>query len=431
VAVALALLVPHAFSPMLRPSDDNGLTRVYSGDEPHYLVLINSLIRDGDLDVANNYRDVHEGGISAGQLQRGKALDHHSAWMANGRYVPWHHVYDIRGERWPLSAKFDPVPILNEGMDPSMAATKEYSMHWPGLALLLTPVLFPLRSTVLVEPVALLCAWVAIVLTMLAFVSIARSFGASTLTTIVAVVLTFLGTPLWNYARALFAEPFALACLLGAYALHLKGRRVWLAGLLCGMALLLKATFIMVVAPLGFALLLQKRWKDTLIFGAPLIAAVGVTMLFNHAMFGTYLQGPQQWLKGDIVTGAVGLMTSTQHGLLPFAPVAVCSAIGWPALLREHRRPALVALASVVGLYALIAAFGLWHGGYCYGPRYLVPVLPLMMLGLLTRLRTLPLKPWRCADLVVLGLLSILITARGSIHSWSHWDTHPLTGLFG
>ena len=27
---------------------------VHSGDEPHYLVLINSVVRDGDIDVANN-----------------------------------------------------------------------------------------------------------------------------------------------------------------------------------------------------------------------------------------------------------------------------------------------------------------------------------------------------------------------------------------
>ena len=37
-----------------------------TGDEPHYLVLINSVISDGDFDLANNYRDVHRGGPRLG-----------------------------------------------------------------------------------------------------------------------------------------------------------------------------------------------------------------------------------------------------------------------------------------------------------------------------------------------------------------------------
>ena len=61
------LLVPHFFShygaaPPLRL----GLPRVFSGDEPHYLVMLNSLLRDGDLDLANNYQAVAAGGDDDG-----------------------------------------------------------------------------------------------------------------------------------------------------------------------------------------------------------------------------------------------------------------------------------------------------------------------------------------------------------------------------
>src|SRR5260370_41395861 len=38
---------------------------VAHGDEPHYLVLLNSLIFDGDFDLRNNYLSVHEGSIQA------------------------------------------------------------------------------------------------------------------------------------------------------------------------------------------------------------------------------------------------------------------------------------------------------------------------------------------------------------------------------
>lgn len=425
--VAVALFLPHLWSPTWPTPGERTLPRVFSGDEPHYLVLINSVVRDGDLDVSNNYLDVHQGGFSAGLNFRGWRIDHHSAWIAQGEYRVWNSVYEGDGRKWPVVGPNGiSYPPLLEGVSPRLAPTAEYSMHWPGLAFLLAPVLFPFAGSELLESVALLCAWAAIVLAMLAFASIARTFGTSTPVTCAAIVLVFLGTPIWNYARALFAEPFALSVVLWAYALFFANKRLWLTGLLCAVALMLKATFVTLVAPLGIALLVQRRWKDTAVFGAFCLGAAGLTVLLNHAMFGRWLQGPQPWLPGDFKTGAVGLLTASDHGLLLFAPVLISAAIGWPALLKAHRREALTALGAIAGLYCLIAPFGLWPGGYCYGPRYLLPALPLMMLGLLMRSPS----PRKGIDVVVLGLASFVINVRGTFPSWESWARHPLEDWF-
>lgn len=428
--VAVALLIPHAFSFMDPPSDEWSLPRVTSGDEPHYLVLINSIVNDHDLDVANNYREVHEGGDSGGVNFRNGRLDHHTGWIVNGQYRFWSQTYEMNVWSWPPNEAGHKIPNLAKGIDPSLAATYEVSYQWPGLAFLLTPVLLPFAGTRLLEPVALLCVWLAAVLAMLAFVSIARSLGAAPGAISVAVVLVFLGTPLWHYARALFTEAFAAAILLWAYALYLQGKRVWLAGLLCGGALLVKATLVMLVAPIGLALVWERRWKDTLVFGAPLVAAVLITMGINHAMFGRWLQGPQPWIPGDFVAGVKGLLVSTDHGLLPYAPVLVCAALGWPALLRAHRRAGLIALGGPLGLFCLTAAYALWTGGYCYGPRLVVPAIPFLMLGVLTR-SSGPAKLWRRVDLAVLGFASVVINYRGAIHYWEYWSRHPLAPWFG
>ena len=50
---------------------------VHSGDEPHYLVYLNSLQLDGDLNLANNYASVHEGSNQAGARFARAPLDHH------------------------------------------------------------------------------------------------------------------------------------------------------------------------------------------------------------------------------------------------------------------------------------------------------------------------------------------------------------------
>lgn len=54
------------------------LPRVLSGDEPHYLVLINSFLLNGDLELSNDYAAVHHGGTQAGLRYAGEALDDHT-----------------------------------------------------------------------------------------------------------------------------------------------------------------------------------------------------------------------------------------------------------------------------------------------------------------------------------------------------------------
>src|SRR3954466_11624466 len=97
--VAAALLLPHACSSPFLPSQV-GYARLYSGDEPHYLVLLNSIVRDGDLDVSNNYRAVHRGDDQAGEHFKLSPLDHHTAWVAHGQYTRWSDVYEFNEAAW-------------------------------------------------------------------------------------------------------------------------------------------------------------------------------------------------------------------------------------------------------------------------------------------------------------------------------------------
>ncbi len=85
--LALLLLAPFCVSRSEGKPISLGLPGVLSGDEPHYLVLINSLISDGDFDLANNYQDVHRGGPQAGRIFAGQLLDHHVNWYEDGRLV--------------------------------------------------------------------------------------------------------------------------------------------------------------------------------------------------------------------------------------------------------------------------------------------------------------------------------------------------------
>jgi hypothetical protein len=431
IAVALLLLLPHAFSSRWFPKAKQiGLARVYSGDEPHYMVILNSILSDHDLDLANNYTNVHQGGEQAGLAFRGQALDHHTSWVVNGEHVRWPNVFEMDSSRWSYDKNHHPVPKLAEGVSSSFLPSQEYSSHWPGMPLILAPFLFPLTGTTYLEPAAILCSWIATILGMLAFVSLARSLGASTNITLIAVTLTFLGTPVWHYGRTFFTEPYSLACVLGAYALYVGGQRALLAGILCGLGVLMKNSFIVMAFPLGVYMLTRKQWRDALFFAVPIGVAVFATLLLNHMMHGNLFLGPQLWEPGNTVTGAVGLLFSTDHGLITFAPIVISALIGWPAFLRARRGEAVLFLSAFLAIFALIASFFYWHGGFSFGPRQIVPVIPFLMLGLLFRGQQQPLRPWNYADIVVFGLLSLWINFLGAVPYWNYFSAHPLAKLF-
>ena len=95
--LSLLLLLPHVFS--TRWSEQNvGLARVYSGDEPHYLVQINSLARDRDFDISNNYDWALAGADDAGRPFRNWPLERHMAAQTNKGLVLWQDSYDV--EQW-------------------------------------------------------------------------------------------------------------------------------------------------------------------------------------------------------------------------------------------------------------------------------------------------------------------------------------------
>src|SRR5207302_1868799 len=101
-AVAAPLLAPHLFTGTPdSPYPVFGPARVLSDDEPHYLLLINSLLSDGDLDLANNYAHVHAGGQDAGLFWGGgRTLDHHTVVVLDGRRTDWREFYPFTDTQW-------------------------------------------------------------------------------------------------------------------------------------------------------------------------------------------------------------------------------------------------------------------------------------------------------------------------------------------
>ena len=423
VAVSLPLFLSRAHDvPFL------GLPLVTSGDEPHYLAMLHSLVNDHDLDVSNNYDRARRGSVEIGAGRVGAAIDHQVAWYdAQGRWWGWESVFayarDAQGKPVPPPA----LPEHKPGAPTEFDDKPQYSMHPPGLPLLLAPLVYPARGSVWVEHLAIVWSTLATFACALLLRELLRGLSNDRTLVNATTLLAILGSPLWHYGRMLFCEPWLALCAVGSLTFATRKNAFFVAGLFLALGVQMKPPFALLAGPLFIDRLLARDPKRAATFALPVVLSVGLVLYENQHFYGGPLRAAQPWESGNLLLGMLGSSFSLKHGLIPYCPAVLVALAGFPALFRSHRREAWL-IVGMAGTYCLL--MWLWHcwwGGYCYGPRLVAPIIPLLFVGALKVLESLPqLSTLRRRLAVTLCSLSVLISAMGAIVHLAFWEKHPL-----
>ena len=250
-----------------------------------------------------------------------------------------------------------------------------------------------------IEPVA---AAVAVVL--LLHICFCLGYGVRT-----SVALSFafgLTTPLWVYSKDFLTEPLTTALLLGSIlgllAFKRSGRRrhLFLSGVCAAMLVLTKYAMVLAVVPIivffvGSCLPMKHRSSELSgfsticrlsAFGAPLVACALIALWYNHARFGSVFESgynaetTREGFGTPLPVGIYGQLFSSGKSIFLYAPILISAWGGFSLFRRKFGAEALLFASIFVVNVLFYAKFISWAGDGSWGPRYLIPFIPLVLI---------------------------------------------------
>jgi len=246
------------------------------------------------------------------------------------------------------------------------------------------------------QPLFLLAPFAAVLLAAAAAGSVARLAGASPSGAGLAVLLAGLGSPLGAYATSDFSEPLQAAALGGALAFAFGSARTTApaasarlaaaAGFSAGFALLLKSSLAAVAPLLLLPLAAASTLRGRRLLAAALGSAVPLAawLVLEIVRFGAPFSGyGGEGFTHPLLDGLWRLLVGPNRGLFLFFPAAALAVAGLSRALgavgdAPRRLAATASLAASAVLLVTAASWWAWHGAGGWGPRLLVPAVPLL-----------------------------------------------------
>jgi hypothetical protein len=201
-----------------------------------------------------------------------------------------------------------------------------------------------------------------------------RRIGARARAALLVAVGAVAGTFVLPYSKEFFSEPLTALCLVVAIE-RLLGGRTAVAGFALGAAVLVRAQSLLFAPVLLLVAWWQYGLRASLRTAASAAPGIVATFAYNIARFGHPLSFGYEdvGFTTPLLTGLAGLLFDPRKSLPLFAPIAVLLPFALWRLWRSNR-PAFVLLAGNFGItFTTVAMWFAWHGGWCWGPRLLLP----------------------------------------------------------
>jgi len=332
--------------------------RVLSGDEPHYLVMVNSLLSDGDLRLLNNYESAMRGASCAtGENHRGKWTDTRIHYLDDDNRDATLDIFFVNGSRRPGKEGVD-VSVYNQVAIPPF-----------GMPVFVSLFAWPFAGSCGVESVAVLLS-VVVGLFGLWFLFLTLQELVPERTALLVTFVCAFGTPFWFYARSLYPQVYIASITMAAFYLVVYRKWLLFPAILLGFGYLARYPFVLVIGLFWLYVAKTRSVRDLVRFSVPLACSELVLLAYNYAVFGTPFAISQSFSVGDSWMNLPLLFIHPLYGLLVFVPVAVFVVAGLRMWARVSGWSAILGMSILI---INVLFYALWaNQGGAYATRYLL-----------------------------------------------------------
>ncbi len=210
-----------------------------------------------------------------------------------------------------------------------------------------------------------------------------------------ALALLFgLATPAWVYAKQFWSETFGIFTLFAAFYFLLsfrqehRARDAIIAGVALGLAVATRVTNAALVpffAWYGFSgALKDRRERRGLAWFAAMLALAALSIAwYDGVRYGSPLATgyrADELFDNPILLGMYGLLFSPGKGLFVYVPFLAALPFSFAVFFKRTKHESIL-IGFIFTFYVLL--FSLWYywwGGTNWGPRFLVPTIPFLVL---------------------------------------------------
>jgi len=261
----------------------------------------------------------------------------------------------------------------------------------------------------------------------------------STKISLLTAAIAGIASPLLHYSKTFFSEPLATLGLVGFLLFAIRGSKksapswTWgLAGLMLSITILTKLFLAILLVPAAVLLIIYSRrqtwrwsWPRLALFAAGVIISIVIIGFYNYLRFSRVLETGyghevESW-STPFISGLWGLLASPGRGLLLYCPICLLTLVAWNGFARKFRAESIFIFLCVITLTVGYAKWYSWEGGWCWGPRFLIPVVPLLALPLATLfISTSGRRPQRFqrAALSVVLAIALIVAVNGIVTNY-------------
>jgi hypothetical protein len=270
-------------------------------------------------------------------------------------------------------------------------------------------------------------------------------------TALYSTLVLGLCTILFPFARFFFSAPLVSLTLLASlyhfvkYARRKKTAEILLSSTWFSLLLLTRIDGISLLPVFVFGLIcihsgkkepttrtpVSAILKSGVYFSIPVLVALLGHCFLNYLKYGSFLSSGygNEAFTTNLVYGLYGLLFSSGRGFFIYSPPMILALFCMARFWKKHPlAAALIVFAALVRLFLFAKWWG-WHGGLSWGPRYIIPLVPII--GLMMNEPLLRFRKFSTGiriliiALVIVGFL-IQITAVLVSPTKTNTNMHPL-----